>query len=54
MSRHRLAKLPDAGDGGILQIAGIDGQIGDSGGRAGEGTGLGLPLAEVGPIRVAR
>ena len=52
--RDRLAQLPEAGDGRVLLIVDVDRDVVDARRRAGELARLGLPLAEVAPLGVAR
>ena len=51
----RLAQLPEAGDRRVLLIAGVDRRPrGCAAGAPGSAPGLGLPLAEVAPVGIAR
>src|SRR5581483_1404670 len=47
---HGLAQLPQAGDGGVLLVGGVDGDLRDAGRGAGQRPGLGHALPEVRPI----
>ena len=52
--RDRLAQLPHSGDRRIFLIVDVDGHLVHARRRAGQFAGLGLALAQVGPVRIAR